>query len=162
MEKHEWLRGYSGQSTEDLISLQNEYRIPSLVLAFEQAISQKALKETINEAENTILAVEGLEREVNNGGYRQFFINTPDFVQSIVPSLKRIGCKETAQITQRAIEALGVPSLRSDIVRSVVRADDKDRDRELHACDDLYYNNTEPIALSLFEFIKSNRDRIKI
>jgi len=162
MEKLEWLQSYSGQSTEGLISLESRYRVPSLVLAFEQAISQKALREPINDVEVTVLSIEALEREVNNGGYRQFFINTPQFVQSILPSLERVGCKQTTQITRRAIDALGAPTLQSATVHSAALADDSSRDRELRACDDLYYNNEEPIALSLFAFIKSNRDRIKI
>jgi hypothetical protein len=34
-----WLEGYSGQTTEELIALEGEYRIDSLVLAFEQALA---------------------------------------------------------------------------------------------------------------------------
>ena len=37
-----WLAQYSGQSVAELLALANEYRIDSIVLAFEQALGQKA------------------------------------------------------------------------------------------------------------------------
>src|SRR5439155_6192926 len=66
-----WLNGYSDQSVEQLLSLEGEYRTDSLVLAFEEAINQKAQREgmqSLTEEERIVLAVEALEREVNNGG----------------------------------------------------------------------------------------------
>ena len=39
------LSDYSGQTVEQLLSLEGEYRIDSLVLAFEQAVDQKAARE---------------------------------------------------------------------------------------------------------------------
>lgn len=65
----------SGQTVEQLLSLEGKSRIDSLVLAFEQAISQKAERtgnEGLSYPERVVLAVEALEREVNNGGYAQF------------------------------------------------------------------------------------------
>jgi hypothetical protein len=104
-QKGKFLKGYSGQSVEQLLSLEGEYRVDSLVLAFEEAIGQKARREgarNITEEENVILAVEALEREVNNGGYHQFFINSSrQFVPIVISALQRIGCKKTAAITQR-------------------------------------------------------------
>ena len=70
----EWLDGYSGQTVEQLLSLEGKCRTDSLVLAFEQAISQKAesANQGLTNPEHIVLAVEALEREVNNGGYDQF------------------------------------------------------------------------------------------
>src|SRR2546421_12023246 len=79
MSELQWLDGYSGQTVQQLIALERDYRIDSLVLAFEQAMDQKAARvgyENLTDAERTILAVEALEREVNNGGYGQFFVNS--------------------------------------------------------------------------------------
>ena len=104
--KPKWLNGYSGQSVDQLIALEGRYRTDSLVLAFEQAIYQKADRlggDELSEEELTILAVEALEREVNNGGYGQFFVNTSEFAPVILDALRRIGCPKTAKITQRAL-----------------------------------------------------------
>ena len=80
----DFLPSWAGQSTDELIALAGKYRIDSLVLAFEQAIHGKA---DVSPKERWILAVEGLEREVNNGGYAQFFLNSSvDYVADIEPA----------------------------------------------------------------------------
>ncbi len=66
----QWLDRYSGETVDELLALEGKYRIDSLVLAFEQAIDQKAARvggEYLTDVERIILAVEALEREVNNG-----------------------------------------------------------------------------------------------
>jgi hypothetical protein len=159
-----WLNGYSGQSVEEILSLEGKYRTDSLVLAFEQAIGQKAEregKEHLNDEERIVLAVEALEREVNNGGYDQFFVNSSrEFAPIIVGALQRIGCKKTANITQKAIKALGISDLRSDAIEEVICTRDEERRNRLNRCDDSFYKNTEPIAERLFAFIKANKASI--
>ena len=103
-----WLNGYSDQSVEQLLSLEGEYRTDSLVLAFEEAINRKAQRDgmqSLSEEERVVLAVEALEREVNNGGYDQFFVNSSrEFAPTVVSALQRIGCKKTASksVTRKA------------------------------------------------------------
>src|SRR5260370_27250679 len=107
----EWLNGYSDQTVEQLLSLEGKCRLDSLVLAFEQAISQKETRSgtsALTDEESIVLAVEALEREVNNGGYEQFFANSSrEDAAPIVGSLLRIGCEKTANLTRKAITALG-------------------------------------------------------
>ena len=67
--------------------------------AFEQAIEQKVSLEgrTETAVERVVRAVEALEREVNNGGYSQFFINPPvESAPDIVAALRQIDCPKTA------------------------------------------------------------------
>jgi Domain of unknown function (DUF4375) len=48
---------------------------------------------------------QNLEREVNNGGFNQYFLNSSgDFAHETVLSLKTIGADITAQILQTAID----------------------------------------------------------
>ena len=159
-----WLDGYSGESIEQLLSLDATYRTDSLVLAFEQGINQKAEREgarRLTMEERIVVAVESLEREVNNGGYDQFFVNSSrEFAPIIVDALQRIGCKEIANITQKAIEALGISDLKSDTIEAIIRKRDEKRRVKLSRCDDAYYKSTEPIAERLFAFIKANKASI--
>jgi hypothetical protein len=161
-----WLEGYSGQSADQLLSLEGKYRTDSLVLAFEQAISQKAEREgmqSLTDEERIVLAVEALEREVNDGGYDQFFANSSrEFAPTIVDSLRRIGCKKTANITQKAIKAIGVSGLTGEALDTVMGSDDEQRLAKLKGCDDAYYKNAEQIAERLFTFIKANKAGIRI
>ncbi len=156
-----WLDGYSGESVEQLLSLEGKYRTDSLVRAFEQGINHKAEREgaqSLSTEERIVLAVEALEREVNNGGYDQFFVNSSrEFAPIIVDALQRIGCEKTANITQKAIEALGISDLKSDAIEAVTCTRDEKRAANLNRCDDSYYKSAEPIAERLFAFIKANR-----
>ena len=100
---------------------------------------------------------------MNNGGHDQFFVNSSrEFASIIVGSLQRIGCKKTANITQKAIEALGISDLKSDAIEAVICTHDEERAAKLNRCDDSYYKSTEPIAERLFAFIKANRTSISL
>src|SRR6202035_5656818 len=105
-----------------LLALEHEYRIDSLVCAFEEALLKRSFRDgvlAINDEERVVLAVEALEREVNNGGYSLFFENsTREFAPIIVQALVRIGCPRTAEITQRAIDALHLPTLSVEAIEA--------------------------------------------
>jgi len=158
-----WLDGYSGQTVEELLALAERYRVDSLVLAFEQAIGQKLVREGrqgLSEEERVVLAVEALEREVNNGGYEQFLMNSSqEFTPIIGDSLERIGCRKTATITQTALEAF--PHRRGEDIGNNT-ADDQRLRKQLSQCDDLYYKMGEAIAEGLFAFIENNKANIRL
>lgn len=167
MDEKKWLDEYSGQSVDELIELEAEYRIDSLVLVFEQAIDQKAARigiENLTVEERVILAIEALEREVNNGGYDQFFTNSSkEFACVVLDSLNRIGCPKTASITKEAIAALGMPGPATvEGIDDVIYQDDEQREEQLSECDHQYFNSRENIEGRLFEFIKSNGDKITL
>jgi hypothetical protein len=160
----EFFDGYHGESTEQLLGLEGSYRIDSLVCAFEQAIMEVATRRPISTEERAVLAVEALEREVNNGGYHQFFSNSSlEFVGVIEQALVTIGCQETARITLDAIAALEVTE---EITGSRVEAAIVDAGADvleaLECCDKRYYANPEPIADLLFAWIKQNQAAIRV
>lgn len=155
----------AGQTTDELLSLEGKCRTDSLVSAFEQAISQKAAsaRQELTNPEHVVLAVEALEREVNNGGYDQFFTNSSrEFAPTIVDSLQRIGCNKAASITERAVKALGASDLTVAAIDAAMAVDDQQRLEKFARCDDAYYKNSEPIAEHLFAFIKVNKGEIKL
>ncbi len=159
-----WLERYAGQTTDQLLALEREYRIDSLVVAFQQALDQKSARQgesSLSEEECVILAIEALESEVNNGGYRQFFENSSrEYAPIIVQSLKRIGCATTAAITQQAIDALHLPALTADAIEAAI--DSEASDDELNEFDQAYFNAGDDIEDKLFEFIKSNKKAISV
>jgi hypothetical protein len=118
-----WLDGYRGQTVKELLALEGKFRVDSLVVAFEEAMRQKAARlgmKNLTEEERIILAVEAIEREVNNGGYDQFFVNAPEFAPAIVKSLRRIDCPKTATITQRALDSLGLRHLTVEGIKKAI------------------------------------------
>jgi hypothetical protein len=163
-----WLEGYSGQTVDQLLALSPEYRIDSIVLAFEDALARRAQDlglGALNEVEIAVLAVEALEREVNNGGHHQFFLNAPEYAEHVVPALRRIGCTRTADVAQRAIDLLELPG---PVTASRV-AEALDRDAKgslieilIEECDAPYFDEPEAIADRLFAYLSDNRERIRI
>lgn len=166
--KAKWLDGYSGQTVDQLLALDPEYRIDSIVLAFEDALARRAQDHglgALNDVEMSVLAIEALEREVNNGGHHQFFLNTPEFAEHVVPALRRIGCARTADVVQRAIDLLELPG--PVTASRVAGALDDDADSRLletliEECDAPYFDAPEPIADRLFAYLSQNRARIRI
>ena len=167
MTELKWLEKYSDQTTDELISLEGEYRADSLVLAFEQALDQKSERvgnDNLSNEELVVLAIEALEREVNNGGYNQFFFNSSnEFTPIIVDALNRIGCSATAAITQRAIDSLGIQgTITVDAIEAAMEKDNEDRDDRLNECDDEYYEKAGDLAGPLLGFIKNYKSNINL
>jgi uncharacterized protein DUF4375 len=164
MPELKWLESYSGESVDQLLAFEDEYRIDSLVLAFEEALNQKAAgkgRSSLSTEERAILAIEALEREVNNGGYRLFFENSSrEFAPIVVQALELIGCARTAEITRRAIGALHLQILTVDAIKAAV--DSEEKDGEMNRWDELYYKTGEDIAAKLFAFIKANKKAISL
>ena len=157
---------YSGESAGELFSLVGAYRVDSLVVAFEAALDEKAMSHglaALSEAERDVLAVESLEREINNGGYGQFFLNSSRVhVGQVVHALKRIGCPITAAITERAIASLpNATSLTPEAVLAIMGQDDPTRDAMLNECDQAYYGSGENIAQHLLEYLLRQRDEVR-
>ena len=168
MPELKWLDGYSGQSIDDLIALAATHRVDSIVLAIEQGLQQRAEDVGLtgfNEEELTVLAVEALEREVNNGGYDQFFFNTPEFAPLVVEALQRIGCQKTADISAKAISLLGLrPPFTGKQVKKAIDSDPSEElmDTLSDECDDAYYDSGESIEDRLFEYVQAHRTAIRL
>ncbi|MBI9076238.1 MAG: DUF4375 domain-containing protein [Desulfatibacillum sp.] len=166
MTEIQWFEDYTGQTTDELIALEGRYRKDSIVLAFESVLDQRADKfgpQSLSQEELVILAIEALEREVNNGGYEQFFINSSyEYSPTIVDALNRIGCSDAAAITQDAIDSLGIRgAITIEKVEQIMKEEDEGREEKLGACDDRYFDTIGDLSEPLFEFIKANKGNIK-
>ena len=159
-----WFDAYGGETTERLLELADEYRIDSLVVAFEEALQQKAASGTTSREERYVLAVEALEREVNNGGYGQFFLNSSrEFIDVVEEALVAIGCPQCAAITHDAIAALGVRGeVTGEKAEVVALANDRKTVESFERCDERYHDNDEPIADRLFAWIDKHRTFVRV
>ena len=157
-----FLKGYSGQTTDQLLALEENYRVDSIVLAFEEALLHKSAPELTRE-ERYVLALEALEREVNNGGYLQFFTNASEHVATVETALRAIDCPVMAQTTRDAIACLELEDDFSadDVVAAAEDADESARE-VLEECDNRYFDDGEPIADRLFDWIRQNRKSIRV
>ena len=164
MEKLPWLE-YTGQTTPELLACKSTHQIVSLLCAFEWGIQAKIGprgEDELTGDERLVLAVMALQREVNNGGYSQFFINSSRrFAPSIVEFLHRIGCTTTAAITEHAIRSLNVHRLSAESVSEAALNADSDINRVLDGLDRDYYKLNE-IEPQLFKFIEEHQDNIQL
>jgi hypothetical protein len=157
-----WLERYGGQTTTELIGLGDTHRIDSVVLAFEEAISAKAQRlgaETLTTSELVVLAVEAVEREVNNGGFDQLFRNSSkQQATNYVSALEAIGRPDVAELAKQAIAALrlGKRPLTIDAIDRAMERDSEARDEKFEELDDRYLEVAGDLAPALLAFIKAN------
>ena len=103
-----------------------------------------------------------LDREVNNGGYDQFFRNSSRrFTPVVVHSLRRLGRAAAAILTERAITTLKLKKLTVEEVDEVMGREDTERDAVLNTCDKEFYK-LDPAEESFFQFIQDHADRIQL
>jgi hypothetical protein len=165
MDKLKWLDKYSGQTTDELIALEGKFRTDSIVLAFEDALSNKMAekgKAALSKEELVILSIESLEREVNSDGFDGFFRNdSSEFVSIVVNSLNQINCSQAAELTSRAINSLGIEGeYTGEIIDNAMNMENEERTKILNDCSNEYYKVAGDLAEPLLIFIKTNRGKI--
>ncbi len=167
MTELKWLNSYEGQTTDELLALVGEYRADSLIVAFEAALLKKAHnigQDKLSLEEKTVIMVEALEREVNNGGFDQFFANSSALqTAELIEALKRLGCAKAAEITQQAIDVLEIGEApTAEAINRKMAHESEERDKKLGECDNRFYDEVGDLASSLLTFIQKNREKIKL
>jgi hypothetical protein len=162
MAGHQWLEAYGGQSAEELLGLASEYRVDSIVLAVESALLARA--GDLNEVESTVLAVEAYEREVNNGGHHQFFINRPECAKDAGAALNRIGCPQAAHIAHEALKLLCLAdSATPEAVQRALEAGGEPLRQALaDRCDAPFFDGVESIGDCLFAYLKAHVAQLRL
>jgi len=119
--------------------------------------------EVLNEAQRTFVFVENLEKEINNGGFNQFYFNSSgDYSHETVDALLKIGANRTADIIKTANSQFPentVPTdrgKRQEILEQIEDVADEIWDN----CDTEFYEYEDNITELLIEFVKKNKDDI--
>jgi hypothetical protein len=156
-----WLDGYAGQTLDELLLFDGTEPGSGILFAVEQAIQQKTARDMTG-VERTVLSVLALNREVDNGGFDQFFFNSSrQFAPVIVADLVRIGCTQIADITQRALDALKLPELTVSSIETCMKTENTERTRALNRCDIAFYN-TAGVYEQLLAYVKAHKDGIRV
>lgn len=160
----EFLEAYEGQSLDELLAMETTHRIDSLVLAMEAALDTKAQSAPLSREERIILAVESLEREINNGGYDQVFLNSSrEYAADVEAALRSIGCPQQAEIAKRAIATLNITgAITPSSIEKAQAAGGEELTGALNELDTEYFSCDEPIADRLFAFVKQNRWKMRL
>ena len=120
--------------------------------------------DSLTPAEQVIYCVDALEREVNNGGFLQFFDNSSgDTSFQTVSALEAIGAQQAANIVRRAIEAFpgGKPSAdREERVAQLNEFGEVIEDVWLEI-DQEFYAYPDNLATSLRRYTEANRSQFR-
>ena len=116
---------------------------------------------SLSQQERYIYVIDGMLKEVNNGGFSQFFFNsTGELSYDLVPALEAIGSTLFKAIAAKAVEAFGeIPSLDEESRYS--HLDKITENYELQIwddCDTEFYDceGEEAIELMAVEYAKAN------
>lgn len=103
---------------------------------------------------------QNLEREINNGGFNQYFYNSSgDFAHETITSLRTIGANKTADILQQAINQFPnstVPKDRAKRQEILEQIEDM-ANEEWEQLDHAFYRYEDNLYDLNIEYIKQNR-----
>lgn len=114
----------------------------------------------LSEAEQVAFMVDALEREVNNGGFAQFFSNSSgDHALQAPAALRAIGAPKMAGIVARALAVFGPdgPSPDRDVRHEQLDRLEGSGDETWSACDAEFCEYPEDLAALLRRFVTSRR-----
>ena len=104
---------------------------------------------------------QNLEREVNNGGFNQYFCNTSgDNAHETVLSLQDIGATKTADILQQAIDQFpnkSVPKNRDERTRLVEQIEETAND-VWNELDQIFYEYEDDLNTLNIQYVKKYKD----
>jgi len=114
----------------------------------------------LTEPQKVLLYVENLEREINNGGFNQFYWNTSgNYALETVDGLKAIRALKMAEIVIKAHAEWPTETIPKDQTeRQEMLEKIEDRAKTVwEQCDQEFYQYPDNIESLLFEYIKHHR-----
>ncbi|ARN77369.1 hypothetical protein BST97_04880 [Nonlabens spongiae] len=114
----------------------------------------------LNESQIVLLIVENLEREINNGGFNQFYFNSSgNYANETIDALTKIGANKTAEIVKKAnseFENGTVPKDRAERQNKLELIEEK-AEENWNKCDSEFYEYNDDLTELLIAFILKNK-----
>jgi hypothetical protein len=115
----------------------------------------------LTQSEQIVYCVDDLEREINNGGFEQFFLNSAgDHIYQTLQALENIGAVRTLQLVQRAIKIFpdSGPSPIRDIRVKQLREINDDVKNYLNELDEEFMKYPDNLAMLIRCFVNTNQN----
>lgn len=112
--------------------------------------------------EQVFYIVNGLEQEVNNGGFSQYLYNSSgNYAHRVVECLRIIGADKTAEICITAFAAFGhsIPQDRSEREDFLDEYETDQVSEILNRCDERFYKYEDDLETLNYNYILANRDK---
>ncbi|XLS29205.1 DMP19 family protein [Flavobacteriaceae bacterium M23B6Z8] len=118
----------------------------------------------LTQEQANFLFVENLEREINNGGFRQFYWNSSgDYANETVKALLEIGALKTSFLVNKANQEFAkgeVPKEREERFKMLEAIEEK-AESTWNELDKIFYKYEDPIGSLLIEYVRKNKNRFK-
>ena len=155
------VRGYNKMTLTDIWKIEDKN---SLILALDEHVAEKCAyggnMDALSEQERIFYIVQTLEKEVNNGGFSQFFYNSSgDFSGELLYSLAEIGADEISVICGKALNAFGceIPVDRGEREELLDDMESNGVDEIFDECDDEFYNNMDILTELSYAYVMKHR-----
>lgn len=105
---------------------------------------------------------QNLEREINNGGFNQFFYNSSgDFAHETIKSLKIIGADKTAAILQQAIDLFPDKTVPQDRIerQEILKKIETTANEIFEDLDQKFFVYEDDLNTLNLEFVRQNKDK---
>lgn len=152
-------------SIDKILNSQDDNKV---ILEIGKLITDKlGLNEDLNLLTDTgkiFVYIDTLEREVNNGGFHQFFFNNSgQYSYEALDAYQRIKAFKTADIISKAISLFPLTTIPKDteLRRQIIDTVDNSIVDEWDKLDQEFYKYEDNISKLLIDFIKLNKDLFK-
>ncbi|MEZ4817521.1 MAG: DMP19 family protein [Flavobacteriaceae bacterium] len=146
---------------DKLLRMENQDRI---IMEIDSYLNKKSqygdIIEELNSSQRTFLFVENLEREINNGGFNQFYFNSSgDYSLETIDALLEIGAKRTAEIVKIANSEFKngiVPKKRTKRQEELELIEEKAQEN-WNRCDSEFYEYKDNLSDLLIAYVLKNK-----
>ncbi len=114
----------------------------------------------LNSSQQLVIVIENLEREINNGGFNQFYLNSSgNHSKETISYLNKIGANKTAEIVEKANSEWPNKQVPKDRIERIAILETIVEKAEpvWEECDQIFYEYQDDIAGLLMNFVKKNR-----
>ena len=145
----------------NLDDLLNSEDINGSIIEVDDFICGLSEDDELTEPQKSFYYNQDLEREINNGGFNQYFCNTSgDNAHETVLSLKEIGANKTADILQQAIDQFPnkmVPKDRDERTK-IVEQIEETANEVWDELDQKFYKYEDDLNTLNIQYVKKNKD----
>ncbi len=150
---------------DELIKIENQTEIIIVIDTYLNKKSDYGEKiDKLNPSQKTFLLIENLEREINNGGFLQFYLNSSgDFSHETVNALLEIGANETARIVEKSNSEFpngSVPKKRAERINILDEIEDQ-ADPSWNKSDSEFLEYKDDLSELIIKFVIKNKTEFK-
>jgi Domain of unknown function (DUF4375) len=152
-----------GTTTDEILSHENDAMKDNVLGALLRRLGQKSEKrgwDHLNDTERRLIAVDALNEEVLDGGFKQYFSTSLGAdVQMALAGLKEMGATGTAEIVGRAMAQFpdNMPPADNEQRAAIIEKIEATADPVWKKCDDAYYGSNENLDVLELAYAKKKR-----